>query len=118
VKSHIGKGITLNLAWMIILFALTGAFGEDPLRLQGLIMGLNLEKNRMTVNERGFVWDEKTMFYNDKGSLIAIDKFKPNSWVYIEAERVKGNNQVMITKIYLLPKRIDSKQRSRYPFME
>ncbi len=120
MKNPIGKGIALNIVWVIILFALTYAFGEDRIRLQGIIMELNMKTNMMIVNERLFVWDEKTIMNNDKGSPITIDKFKPKSWVYIEGDRdkIKTDKRIMIKKIYLLPKRIGKNERDLYPFIE
>ena len=118
MKSLVWKGITLSVVWMIIIFTLTYASGEDQLRLQGKIMSLDLKKNEMIVNEEFFVWDDKTIMNNEKGSLITINKFKLKSWVYIEGERDKVNKRIVIRKIYLLPKRIDNKERNRYSFMQ
>jgi len=116
VKSIFRKGITFGTVWMIIFFALTYASGGEKIRLQGHLMGLNLEKKVMIVNEGLFVWDEKTVINNHEGSPITIEKFKPDSWVYIEGEKVK--KQIVIRKIYLLPKYIGGKERYRYPFMQ
>ena len=114
------KGIAPNIVWVIILFTLTYAFGEDQIRLQGKVMELNIKGNMMIVNERLFVWDEKTIMNNDKGIPITIDKFKPKSWVYIEGERdkIKSDKRIMIKKIYLLPKRIGKNERDLYPFIQ
>lgn len=117
-KSLFWKGITFGIVGMIIFFTLTYASEEDTIKLQGIMMGLNLGKKMMVVNERPFVWDEKTIINNDQGSLITIDKLKLDSWVYIEGERDKVNKRIMIKKIYLLPKYIDNKERNRYPFMQ
>ena len=117
-KSLFRKGITFGIVWMIIFFALTSASGEDKIRLQGYLMNLNSEKKMMMVNEGLFIWDEKTIINNDVGSPIPIEKFKPDSWVYIEGERDKVKKCIVIRKIYLLPKYIDKKERNRYPFMQ
>ena len=116
VKSLAWKGIFLSIVWVIIFLTSALASEEDKIKFQGKIMGLNLEKKMMIVNEGLFVWDEETVINNHEGSLITIEKFKPDSWVYIEGERIK--KQIVIRKIYLLPKYVDNKERNRYPFMQ
>ena len=116
VKNSVWKGIILSIVCMIILLTSTYASEEDKIKFQGKIMNLNLERKMMIVNEGLFVWDEKTVINNHEGSLVTIEKFKPDLWVYIEGERVK--KQIVIRKIYLLPKYIDNKERNRYPFMQ
>jgi hypothetical protein len=49
---------------------------------------------------------------------MTIDKSRPKTWVYIEGERDKYNNRIIINKIYLLPKYIDKKEKHLYPFMQ
>jgi hypothetical protein len=117
-KSLFWKGIALGIGCVIIFFTLTYASEEDIIKLQGIIMDLDLGKKLMTVNERLFVWDEKTIISNAEGSLIPMEKLKPNSWVYIEGERDKVKKRIMIRKIYLLPKYIDGKERHLYPFIK
>ena len=103
---------------MVILLTSTYALEEDKIKFQGKIMDLNLGKNMMIVNERLFILDDNTIIKNVEGSLITIEKIKMNSWAYIEAERDKTKNQMVIKKINLLPKHIDNKERNRYPFMQ
>jgi hypothetical protein len=91
---------------------------EDTAKIQGVIMALDVNKNTMIVNEKLFVWRENTAIYNDKGSPLTIDKFKPKTWVYIEGENDKNNRRIIINKIYLLPKYIDKKGKHLYPFMQ
>ncbi len=91
---------------------------DDIAKIQGMIMDLDVKKNAMIVNEKLFIWSQNTAIYNEKGSSITIDQFKPKTWVYIQGERDKNNKRVIIHKIYLLPKYIDKKERPRYPFME
>jgi hypothetical protein len=116
-KSLFWKMMALGIGCLIIFFALTYASEEDIIKFQGIIMDLDFGKKLMIVNERLLVWDEKTIISNAEGSLIPMEKLKPNSWVYIEGERDKVKKQVMIRKIYLLPKYIDGKERHLYPFI-
>ena len=117
-KNFLCKGFTLGIVWVILFFGLSFASEESSIRLQGRAMGITLEKRMMMVNEGLFFWDEKTIFSNHKGSSITPETLKKNSWVYIEGEKDKALKGIRIRKIYLLPKYIDSKERSRYPFMQ
>jgi hypothetical protein len=94
----------------------TLASGEE-VKMQGLIMNIDLKQNTMVVNEKTFTWRSNTAIHNDKGSPITMDRFKQNAWVYIEGEKDE-NNRMHIKKIYLLPKRVDKKEMHLYPFME
>jgi len=81
-------------------------------------MELDLKKNMMIVNERTFVWDQNTIFYNEKGSPVTVDKLNTKTWVYIEGVRENVKKRVVAEKIYLLPKYISEKEKYRYPFMQ
>ena len=118
-KSIICKGIVISVAWVVLFFALGSASEEESIRLQGKVMDIRLEKRTMIVNEGMFFWDEKTLINDHKGSPIAPEMVKKKSWVYIEAETHKTTIKGMrIRSIHLLPKYIDNKERSRYPFMQ
>jgi hypothetical protein len=101
-----------------LLVLLSPAFGADGeiVKLQGPIMEITMNKNTMTVNEKQFVWNQKTGFFNDQGTSISADRLKTKSWVYIVAER--DNKRLIIEKIYLLPKYIDNKSQANYSFMQ
>jgi hypothetical protein len=111
-------GMILVSSYLFIFCTLAFASEEDTAKIQGIVMALDINKNTMIVNEKLFVWNQNTAIYNDKGSPLTIDKFKPKTWVYIEGERDKNNRQIIIKKIYLLPKYVDKKERHLYPFME
>ncbi len=102
----------------IILFSALSAGSEETIyKNQGSILEIDVGKNTMIVNERRFAWNQSTAFYDSNGSLTGMDRFKRKSWVYIEGT-VRGNNVVLIEKIYLLPKYVGKKEKNRYPFME
>jgi hypothetical protein len=44
-------------------------------------MELDLKKTLMIVNERAFFWDPQTIFYDEKGSQITVDKLRVKTWV-------------------------------------
>ena len=97
---------------------LTYAADGGMVRVQGKIMEIDLKKNIMTVNERPFAWDQKTTLHNEKGSPTTIDRFRPKTHVYIEGMQDGESKRVLIKKIYLLPKRVEKKDRHLYPFMQ
>jgi hypothetical protein len=117
-KSLLVGGMIFISSYLLIFSTLAYASEDDIAKIQGMIMDLDVKKNTMIVNEKSFVWSQNTVIYNDKGSPITIDQFKPKTWVYIQGERDKNNKRIIIHKIYLLPKYIDKKERPRYPFME
>ena len=112
------KEVILVIFSILIFSFLTFASDEGIVRVQGIVMELDLKKNMMIVNERTFVWDQKTIFYNEKGSPITVDKLNTKTWVYIEGMRENVKKRVVAEKIYLLPKYIDEKEKYRYPFMQ
>lgn len=86
--------------------------------MQGLVMTIDLKNNMMTVNEKPFVWDEKTIICNPKGIPITIDNIKVKTWVYIEGIFDKQCNSFLAKKIYSIPKYINEKERHLHPFIE
>ncbi len=114
---------------LVFLFSgLAFAQGQGVVRMQGMVDKVYLDKKIIIINEEFiFVWDENTIFSNEKGSPITIDKFKRNNWVYIEGVsykkgkpalvRNKKDKPALIKKMYLLPKEIRVEERHLYPFM-
>lgn len=81
-------------------------------------MAIELFKNSMVVNERLVVWDQQTLFYNEKAMSITVDQFKTKNWVYLEGVLDNAKKRVLAKKIYLLPKYIDDKEKHLYPFIQ
>ena len=103
---------------MIMIYPLTFASEKDIINIQGIVMEIDLKKGTMIVNEKRFQWDQKTSFFNDKGTPITIDKIKTRSWVYIEGVNDTPTKSILANKVYLLPKRIDEKEKHLYPFLK
>ncbi len=110
----------LSIIWLsiMIIYPLTFASEKDIVNTQGIVMEIDLKKGTMIVNEKCFRWDQKTSFFNDKGSPITIEKIKVKSWVYIEGIKDKLNKSLLAKTVYLLPKRIDEKEKHLYPFIK
>ena len=115
-KRIIAAGIIFIAFSLLLSSALTLALAQSTVKMQGLVMSIDAKNNVMVVNEKTFVWDQSTVFNDEKGAQIGIDKFKPRSWVFIEGE--KGDQSIVIKTIYLLPKYVGSKERYLYPFMQ
>jgi hypothetical protein len=111
------NGVTLGALLILAISSLTFASGESIVRIQGIVMELDLQKNVMIVNERIFILDPNTVFYNDKGSPITADKLRIKAWVYIEGIR-HHHKRLVADKIYLLPKYIHEKEKHLYPFIQ
>jgi hypothetical protein len=112
-----GKEAALIVCFVFLFSALTFAADKDVARIHGKVMELNVSKTMLVVNEKTFVWDANSVFYDEKGSPITVDKLQLKSWVYIEGLWGKKNKPITIKKIYLLPKYIGPKERGQYPFM-
>jgi hypothetical protein len=112
------KGIFLTVFFLLVFSALTFSAEVSILKMQGIVMSLDLKKSIGVVNERTFVWNKNTTFYDEKGSPIKVDNLKTKGWVYIEGENDKANQRLVAKKIYLLPKYIERKERYLYPFIQ
>ena len=109
-------GIILIVFSVLSGSTLTFALNEGMSKAEGLIMSIDFKKNMMVVNEKTFIWNKNSIFYNEKESRIEIERFKPKSYVFIVGE--KGDKYIVIKKIYLFPKRLDKKERRLYPFIQ
>jgi len=118
VKKNVWKILGLVLFLTFAFYSLTLASEKDKVRFQGVIVELDLKKKVMVINETTFFWNENTIFNTAKGVPIAVDRFKPKDWVYAEGEYDQRKKKVAATKIYLLPKYIEKKERHLYPFMQ
>ena len=112
------KGILLSVFFWLIFSALTFAQDINIVKIQGVVMSLDLKKSTVVINEMTFVWDQQTAFRNEAGSPITVDKLRTKGWVYIEGENDKIHKRWVAKKIYLLPRLIGSKELYLYPFIE
>ena len=97
------KGILLSVFFLLIFSVLTFAEEISIVKMQGVVMSLDVKKSTVVINEKTFVWDQYTTFHNEAGSPIKIDKFKAKAWVYIEGENDKAHKRWVAKKIYLFP---------------
>lgn len=111
------KTITLIVSFTLILSTLAFALDNDIIKIQGVVMTIDLKKNMMIVNEKPFVWDQKTIICNEKGIPITMDNIKAKTWVYVEGVYDRHMNSFLAKKIYTIPKYIPEKERLLYPFI-
>ena len=112
------KRVILPFFLVLLISSLTFAADKDIVTLQGIVMDLNLKKNVMFVNEKAVAWNQNTLFHNEKGSPIPVDKLTTKTWVYIEGVKDEARKRVMAKKIYLLPKYIHGNEKHLYPFIK
>lgn len=117
MNRNVWKELILVVFSALVFSSLTLALDKDKVKLQGVLVELDLKKKVMVVNETAFYWDENTVFNNAKGVPIPVDKFKIKAWVYVEGQNDKANRKVA-QKVYLLPKHIERKERHLYPFIQ
>lgn len=118
VKKNVWKGLILAILLGLIFFQLTLAEVKDKVKIQGLLVELNLKSRVMVVNETTFSWDEGTTFNNAKGIPVPLEQFSTKNWVYVEGEHDKARKTMSAKKVYLLPKYIERKERHLYPFIQ
>jgi len=116
VKSQ-GK-IVLVITLALLGPVLTSASDPGIVKLQGVVMALDLKQNSLTVNERIFSWNPQTSISNEKGQPVTADKLKLRGWVYIEGVPDKANRRNIAKKIYLIPNYVHDKEKHLYPFMD
>jgi len=110
--------IVLMITLALVVSVLTYASDRGIVKLQGVVMAVDLKQNSLTVNERTFSWDPQTLISNEKGQPVTPDKLKLGGWVYIEGVPDKANRRNIAKKIYLIPKFIQDKEKHLYPFMD
>ncbi len=118
-KRYSGKELMIILFCIFIFSALALALDEDKtVRVQGLVMELDSQKNFVVVNEKKFFLNEKTIFHYEDGTITKnIDRLKVNTWVYIVGEYLGLNKHSVAREIYFLPRFIGEKEKEQYPFI-
>ena len=117
-KVSVRTGIPLSILFALVFSHLTFAQEGGIVKIQGRVMELDLKKNTVVINERLFIWNEKTIFSDDKGKPITVEKLSAKSWVYIEGANDKAHKRWIAKKIYLLPKYINRKELHLYSFIQ
>jgi len=98
------KEVALIVCFIFLFSALAFAQGKD-IQTKGKVMQLDFAKKTVIVNEKTFIWDPNTLFYDVKGApiLITEDKLQKGTMVRVEATYIK-KKPLVIKKLYLLPK--------------
>jgi hypothetical protein len=102
----------------VLTISLTFALDKDIVRIQGRVMEVDFNNNLMIVNERTFLWNQNTAFYNERGSPTTVDSLRKKTWVYVEGTKDATKKSVIAGKIYILPKYITGKEKHLYPFFQ
>ncbi len=110
----------IAVAFAIVFTIHTSLFASEnnDIRIQGRVMEVDLMNKMMIVNEKTFVWDQNTKFFDEKGVPVTVDRLRTKTWVYIEGIRDISKKRVLAGSIYLLPKYIPSKDKNLYPFFQ
>ena len=102
-RKFLGKEVILIVCFIFLFSALAFAQGKD-VKSKGKVMQLDFAKKTVIVNEKTFVWNPNTLFFDEKGSPISItaDRLIKGTMVSIEATWIK-NKPLVIKKLSLLP---------------
>lgn len=58
-----------------------------------------------------------TKFFDSQGESVGNYEVKEHKWIYVEGT-VNADKSVDAQKIYLLPGRVENKDKKKYPFMQ
>ena len=103
---------------ILILLSLWVSPEKDMVQFQGVLMTVDLKKHSMVVNEKLCVWNHQTIINDAKGSPATFERLQAKNWVYIEGVYEKPQHRIVAKTIYLLPNRIDEKEKGLYPFIQ
>ncbi len=105
-----GKEVVLFVCFIFLFSALVFAQGKD-VQSKGKVMQLDFAKNTVIVNEKTFVWNQNTLFFDVNGAPILIreDTLQKGTMVRVESTWVK-NKPLVVKKLFILPK---SKPKSK-----
>lgn len=118
---HIGsliKSRAFILVFIVFAYGLTFGAEKDMVQFQGVLMTVDLKKHSMVVNEKLCVWNHQTIINDAKGSPATFERLQAKNWVYIEGVYEKPQHRIVAKTIYLLPNRIDEKEKGLYPFIQ
>ena len=102
----------------LVLCTLTFGGEDDILKFQGQVMTVDVKKSSLVVNERWIVWDKHTLVSNERGTPASIERLKARDWVFVEGVLDRSQKKIKAKRIYVLPKRIDEKEKRQYPFFK
>jgi len=106
------------LVFIIFAYGLTIAAEKDMVQFQGVLMTVDLKKHSMVVNEKLCVWNHQTILKDAAGSPATFERLEAKKWVYVEGLYEKPQHRIVAKTIYLLPNRIDEKEKGLYPFIK
>jgi hypothetical protein len=100
-----GKEVALVVCVVFLFPAFAFAAKDNLVNIRGKVMDVDMTKKKVVVNETTFLWDSKSVFYDEKGDTIPFteDRLRIGTRVSIEATWKKGK-PYMIKNIFLLPK--------------
>jgi hypothetical protein len=103
-KGFFEKEVVLIVCFVFLFSGLAFAQGKD-IQSKGKVMQLDFAKKTVIVNEKTFVWDASSLFYDVKGAPILIreDTLQKGTMVRVESTYIK-KKPLVIKKLYLLPK--------------
>ena len=112
------KSSVFILVFIVSVSGLTFAAEKDMVQFQGVLMTVDVKNRSMVINEKLCVWNHQTLINDATGSPTTFDRLQTKNWVYIEGVYEKPHHRIVAKTIYLLPNRIDEKEKGLYPFIK
>ena len=98
------KRIGLLILFVFFLFPAVVLPNNEMIKTRGILMEIDFKNNTLIINEKKFIWDSNTAIEDERGSIIKIDRLKPNTPIYMESVEDPINKRLLIKKIRLIKK--------------
>lgn len=93
------KQIPLIAILLFLAFSLAWGADNHIKKSRGKVETIDLKRKVFVVNESMYSWNNDTIFSDEKGTPVKIDRLKPNTPVFIEWESVKGNRKRIAKRV-------------------
>ena len=93
------KQIPLIAVLLFLTFSLVLAADNNIKKTRGKVETVDLKKKFFVVNESQYFWNHDTTFSDEKGTLLKVDRLKPQASVYIEWKSVKGSRERIAKRV-------------------
>jgi hypothetical protein len=93
------KEIPLIAVLLFLAFSLALAADSNIRKSRGKVETVDFKKKVFVLNESQYYWHRDTIFSDEKGTPVQIERLKPQASVYIEWESVKGSRKRIVKRV-------------------
>ncbi len=93
------KGIPLIAVLLFLSISLVLAADSKIKNSRGKVETVDFKKKVFILNESNYFWNDGTIFSDEKGTPVKIERLKPKASVYVQWESVKGSGKRIARKV-------------------